>query len=263
VTISLAGAKSIKSEVSLNHLRIASPCSVSWGQMTGDDRVHFCDLCKLHVYNFAELTRSEAESLVANAEGRVCGRLYRRFDGTVITKDCPVGLRALRKRVTRTAGAVFATLMGFMGVVAGQKPADQSSAKQVTITRKAAKPSAASGTFSGTIQDQNEAIVAKASVTITNQKTKESYQTESSAEGRFLLAGIAAGTYDIVFKSPGFMNLEVKDVALGIYEAVNLDVVLDVGATMGIIIVTPLIDTSSPNHTITFKGEAIRRFPIQ
>ncbi|MDP6445185.1 MAG: hypothetical protein QF805_15410, partial [Pirellulaceae bacterium] len=37
---------------------------------------------------------------------RLCVRIYRRSDGTVITKDCPVGLRAARLQVVRMLTAV-------------------------------------------------------------------------------------------------------------------------------------------------------------
>jgi len=104
---------------------------------------------------------------------------------------------------------------------------------------------------------------ANAKVTVTNLETKKSYQADSNAEGRFLIEGIAAGTYDIMVKSPGFMILEVKNVALGANEAVNLEAVLDVAATMGVIIQEiPLIDTSSSSNTIILKQETIRRLPI-
>ncbi|HEY6046048.1 MAG TPA: hypothetical protein VIU65_05550, partial [Pyrinomonadaceae bacterium] len=98
----------METEIQLDRLRIASPCPVSWEQMKGDERSRFCDLCSFHVYNIAELTASEAKSLIAKTEGRICARLFRRSDGTVITKDCPVGLRAIRRRVARISGAVFA-----------------------------------------------------------------------------------------------------------------------------------------------------------
>ena len=91
----------MKHSASIDRARIATPCPVSWEQMTGDDRVRFCDQCELHVYNISELTRIEAETLIASTEGRICARLYRRADGSVITKDCPVGLRALRMRVSK------------------------------------------------------------------------------------------------------------------------------------------------------------------
>jgi hypothetical protein len=98
----------------LNALRIASPCTASWAAMRGDHRVRFCDSCSKHVYDLSALTAVEASSLIEEAEGRVCVRLYRRRDGTVLTADCPVGLRyAVRRRLLRlaTAGVVmFAAL---------------------------------------------------------------------------------------------------------------------------------------------------------
>lgn len=88
----------------LNDLRIASPCKASWAAMRGNDRVRFCDACSKHVYNISALTEAEARSLVE--DGPVCVRLYRRWDGTVLTGDCPVGLRqAIRRRLMRPAAA--------------------------------------------------------------------------------------------------------------------------------------------------------------
>ncbi len=50
---------------------------------------------------------------------------------------------------------------------------------------------------------------------------------------------------------------------LGANEAVNLEAVLEVAETMGVIIQEiPLIDTSSPSNTIILKQETIRRLPI-
>ena len=98
----------------LNDLKIASPCPAAWADMKGDDRTRFCGSCSKHVYNIAGLTAAEAVSLVQQSEGRLCIRLYRRKDGSVLTADCPVGLRhAVRRRLVRlaTAGAVlFLTL---------------------------------------------------------------------------------------------------------------------------------------------------------
>src|SRR4051812_12524518 len=98
----------------LNDLRIASPCPASWHSMCGDDRVRFCDSCSKSDYNLSDLTATEATALIGESEGGICLRLYRRADGTVLTADCPVGLRhALRRRLLRlaTVGVViFATL---------------------------------------------------------------------------------------------------------------------------------------------------------
>src|SRR5713226_576379 len=127
----------MKSRDRLDRLRIASPCPVGWEQMTGDDRVRFCEQCSLRVYNISAMTRSEAEALIANTEGRICARLYRRSDGTIITKDCPVGLRAIRRRVAKVAGAVFAAITSLCSTVVGQKQSakDKASCRQEVILK--------------------------------------------------------------------------------------------------------------------------------
>jgi len=112
----------------LNHVRIATPCKADWDQMTGNERVRFCSQCTLNVYNLSGMTRADAESLIARTEGRLCVRFYRRSDGSIITKDCPVGLRAIRRRMSNVAKAVSSAVMGLLaglgvyGVVSSAVP---------------------------------------------------------------------------------------------------------------------------------------------
>src|SRR5438874_7829107 len=87
--------------------------------MFGDDRRRFCSACKLNVYNLSGMTRREAENLLIISEGRLCVRYFRRADGTVLTKNCPVGWQAVKRRVSRVATAVFSVFAGlFTGIFA-------------------------------------------------------------------------------------------------------------------------------------------------
>jgi hypothetical protein len=82
--------------------------------MRGDDRVRFCELCSKNVYNLSGLTAAEAAKVFSEAGGSLCVRLYRRRDGTVLTTDCPVGLRQALHRWLRklaTAGLVAAAAL--------------------------------------------------------------------------------------------------------------------------------------------------------
>ena len=102
----------------LNNIKIASPCPANWDEMYGDGRKRFCGDCKLNVYNLSGMTLDEAETLVTNAEGRMCVRYYQRADGTVITADCPVGWAKLKQRTKVYATAAFSLLMAlFSGVL--------------------------------------------------------------------------------------------------------------------------------------------------
>ncbi|MFO0595352.1 MAG: hypothetical protein U0228_08610 [Myxococcaceae bacterium] len=96
-------------------LRVASPCSEKWEGMTGDERVRHCAKCRLNVFNLKEMTEQEIRALLLKSEGKVCGRVYRRPDGTVITKDCPTGVARLRRRAIAAITAAAALLLGMVG----------------------------------------------------------------------------------------------------------------------------------------------------
>jgi len=113
----------------LNNIKIASPCSANWDAMLGDDKKRFCSECKLNVYNLSGMSKSEAENLLFESEGRVCVRFYRRNDGTILTQDCPVGWAKIKQNVTRTATTTISLVIGlFAGLFAfnfSNKPKSQ------------------------------------------------------------------------------------------------------------------------------------------
>ena len=98
----------------LRNVRVASPCPADWDRMIGDERARFCGQCELNVYNLSAMSTLEAESLIARTEGRLCVRYYRRKDGSIITQDCPAGLRRLKQRAARIKRAVASLVLGFL-----------------------------------------------------------------------------------------------------------------------------------------------------
>ncbi len=98
----------------LDRVTVAAPCSADWDEMIGDERARFCGQCKLNVYNLSGMTKRQAESLIASAEGRLCVRFYRRADGSILTENCPVGLRAIKRRLSRAASAALSAILSFI-----------------------------------------------------------------------------------------------------------------------------------------------------
>ncbi|MEM7473687.1 MAG: hypothetical protein AAF483_01715 [Planctomycetota bacterium] len=106
----------------LQNIGIASPCNADWEAMEGDDQKRFCQQCSLHVYNLSEMSALEAESFLQSELGegkRVCTRLFRRKDGKILTKNCPVGIRAMRARVFKAAAAMVAFICSGLAMAAG------------------------------------------------------------------------------------------------------------------------------------------------
>ena len=100
----------------LDHVRIATPCPASWDSMEGDDRVRFCGSCRLNVYNLSGMTRREATELLKLVEGRLCIRLLRRKDGTVLTQDCPARASWVGV-ISRAASFLLAASVPFWGTM--------------------------------------------------------------------------------------------------------------------------------------------------
>jgi hypothetical protein len=95
----------------LESIQIASPCTAKWDEMIGDERARFCTHCQKDVFNLSAMPRDEAESFMRERTADVCVRLYKRFDGTVLTTDCSVGMKRKRRRkavVAAVGGSLLA-----------------------------------------------------------------------------------------------------------------------------------------------------------
>ena len=126
----------------LGVVRVATPCRVDWEQMTGDANVRHCGHCNLSVFNLEGLTADEARALFRR-QGRLCVRFFVRTDGTILTRDCPMGLRKkLQRRVAAvcTAGALalftafeaggFPTVSAKLKTLLGRPPEPIATAEQ-------------------------------------------------------------------------------------------------------------------------------------
>ncbi|MBX7100344.1 MAG: hypothetical protein K1X89_21685 [Myxococcaceae bacterium] len=101
-------------------LSIASPCAASWDDMKGDERIRFCGACQKNVYNLRGYSLEEARRLVERDQGTLCVRIFARPDGTVLTKDCPVGWRRVRQRLVASVAAAACLALGLVaGALAG------------------------------------------------------------------------------------------------------------------------------------------------
>ena len=131
----------------LGSVRVATPCTASWEAMTGDDQVRFCGQCQKNVYNLSAMDREEAERLLARREGSICVRFYQRADGTVMTADCPVGVRRRRRRrvaltVVGAGAMAAAAAAGWRSRVAEQREMTMG-AVAMPATRYVSQPAAA------------------------------------------------------------------------------------------------------------------------
>ena len=249
-------------------VRIAAPCTVAWESMQGDARVRHCTLCDLNVYNFAEMTREEVRQLLLRTEGRICGRMVRRTDGTLITRDCPSALRAMRRRLSRAASAVMAALMGVASLAsasttgAAPSPGKVQSNVKIDVEQLAAVQPAV---FSGVVTDPSGNPVPGVTVTLLDEVSPRVITAVTNEKGKFALPAVDDGVYRLQVSLEGFETAIVQHLALRQCEATHARVALRfdpnaVTMTVGIIVVDPAPVRIDPMST-TFTQDFINKLP--
>ena len=67
-----------------------------------------------------------------------------------------------------------------------------------------------SATLRGTVKDPQGAIINKATVTVTNDRTKDERKTVTSDEGVYVFSALAPGEYTLRVEAPGFKSVETR-----------------------------------------------------
>lgn len=222
----------------LENIRIASPCTSSWDQMTGNDKVRFCADCKLNVYNISNMTADEATALIEGVEGRLCIRFHQRKDGTVITEDCPVGVRAAMVRVARVAGAVLTAVLGlFSGVAARATSSGIAHADGQQCTTKSQTGDRDNHVKMGMVapvrrDDVTVAVVgddgtgiSDATVVLTDLN-KDEPQVAQMLDGTYHFRNLQPGVYTLTVTADGFEDAKRKTVRVHAGKTVELTVTL-------------------------------------
>lgn len=119
---------------SITDFKLAAPCGSKWEAMSGSGRIKFCQQCELQVYDFAKTELPEAREVIFQQEGKENFVLYKRKDGTFLTRNCPVGVKS-RQVVILLCVAGVVLVCGLATIVAGQPPPPPPS-----ITEKSPEP---------------------------------------------------------------------------------------------------------------------------
>jgi hypothetical protein len=208
---------------SLSQIHIASPCTADWNSMSGDDRNRYCAECNKNVYNISELTRRQAESLIRKSEGDLCLLFYRRTDGTILTSDCPVGFAALRRRVTKVAGAIVSAVLSCASPMFAQAPAPVQLADAQTAT----------GSLIVVAQDTLNQVLQSAEVTLAGAKGENPQQRKTDSLGRLEFAGLKPGVYSLKVFSPGFKSYMQENLIVRANEQTSVGAQLMIGSRGG------------------------------
>jgi Carboxypeptidase regulatory-like domain/TonB-dependent Receptor Plug Domain/TonB dependent receptor len=123
----------------------------------------------------------------------------------------------------------------------------------------------ATATISGIVSDPSGAAVPDAAVQARNTETGASQTAMSDAQGRYRIADLPIGTYDVQSEKTGFQTVIRKGVVLSIGGQVVVDFPLTVGQLAQTVTVeglVPQVETTSSQLSTLVDQQQIRQLPL-
>jgi hypothetical protein len=239
----------------LDRVQIQTPCQTDWGSMQGDDRVRHCAHCDKHVYNLSQMTRQQAEALLAKTNGNLCARFEQRPDGSILTNDPSFGLPRFQTRFLRLASAMMSAALSLSPSIAAKSPRNlpvlQQQDKQAKPTEQTQEKGKSSRIY-GTVVDKTGAVIPGAAITAIEETTKQVWKTISSADGEYEFLLPSEGSYALTFEPQGFKKLVRSGLNIKDSVSVNFTATMEVGeANIGVVvIVEPPVPTAVPDKDL-------------
>lgn len=217
-------------------LKVLSPCSESWAEMVGNDKVRFCSHCQKSVHNLSEMTRQEALDLAFKSNGRLCVKYYVNQDQKIKFKETKQlktsnisPLPSNRSPLLNVAAAgLFALTLG-SGISSAQTvipTVDTSTTQNQTIQNPNLQLEPNS--ISGTITDETGAVISGAEVVLTGNTIAQKLKTSTNGNGVYYFRSLPAGTYTLVVTTDGFKSLENQGILLQPDQPTKVDCTLGI-----------------------------------
>jgi hypothetical protein len=134
------------------------------------------------------------------------------------------------------------------------------------LAAAAVAQTAATARISGLVTDANGAVVAGATVKLTDKTTKEERSAVTNDEGRYAFPNITPGTYDLTITQQGFRTALFADVKAEVATALVRDAVLATGSVNETVTITAsgevLLKTEDATVGGAFEQQRIEKLPI-
>ena len=122
-----------------------------------------------------------------------------------------------------------------------------------------------SGSISGEVRDEKQAVITGATVTVRNISTNETRTVQTNEDGRYHFAGMAVGAYEIAVESAGFAKYQQSGITLALNQSAVVDVTMKPGAVQEVVNVVEnasMLNTSTPEVGTRFDEKRLSELPL-
>jgi outer membrane receptor protein involved in Fe transport len=121
------------------------------------------------------------------------------------------------------------------------------------------------GRIRGTVTDSSGAAVAGAKVSLINEATNTTRDTQTSATGEYLFLEVPVGSYEVDVTQAGFKKFQRKGIVLELNQIAGVDISLTVGGSTETVEVSgapPIIDTTTTQLGAVMTDQSVRELPL-
>ena len=121
------------------------------------------------------------------------------------------------------------------------------------------------GTVLGRVVDASNAVVPNAAVTVTNTATNTSLNTQSGADGAYMVPFLIPGPYRVTAEAAGFKKAVRDGIEVRVQDRLTVDLMLQVGATSESVEVTasaPLLEANSATMGQVIDNRQVISMPL-
>jgi outer membrane receptor protein involved in Fe transport len=122
-----------------------------------------------------------------------------------------------------------------------------------------------SGSISGEVRDEKQAVISGATVNVRNISTNETRTAQTNADGRYHIAGLPVGSYEITVESTGFAKHQQSGVTLALNQSAVVEVTMKPGAVQEVVNVVEnasMLNTSTPEVGTRFDEKRLSELPL-
>ncbi|HMY70239.1 MAG TPA: carboxypeptidase-like regulatory domain-containing protein, partial [Blastocatellia bacterium] len=121
------------------------------------------------------------------------------------------------------------------------------------------------GVISGIVADQQNAVIANATVIVRNLGTNESRTAGTDSEGRYRLPNLPIGNYEITFQAKGFAKYLRTGVELLVNQEAVVNISLKPSTVEEVVTVTEnasLLNTTNAEVSTRFDSKRLSELPL-
>ncbi|HJU93183.1 MAG TPA: carboxypeptidase regulatory-like domain-containing protein [Pyrinomonadaceae bacterium] len=122
-----------------------------------------------------------------------------------------------------------------------------------------------SGSLSGEVKDEKQAVITGATVTMRNISTNETRTAQTNADGRYHFAGVPVGSYEITVESSGFAKHQQSGITIALNQSAVVDVTMKPGAVQEVVNIVEnasMLNTSTAEVGTRFDEKRLAELPL-